>query len=121
MAGLFRAYKRGLHSLFFFFRINYTHYYEEVFDMNTMKLIVKRYTMLLNDEICACLWQAYEKDIVWIINEREFLKAFEALSDNPGMKCFVDVTLMYPEDGDFEQLFIDTFKDETFMCEHYRD
>lgn len=81
--------------------------------------VVKRYTILLTDDICARLWQAYEKDVVEILNESEFLEVFGILTDNPGKRCFADVVLMYPDDGVFEKIFIDSLREETFICEHY--
>lgn len=83
--------------------------------------MVRRYVILLTDDICASIWQAYERDIVEILNESEFLEAFNLLTDNPGKICFADIVFMYSDEDIAEKIFFDYLREITFICEHYFD
>lgn len=82
---------------------------------------VTRFVILLTEDIWAMIWQAYENDVMVIINELEFLDIGDYLMDNPDKIRLCDLILMYPDNEDFDKLLLPILKEETFICEYYKD
>lgn len=84
------------------------------------KIIVKRFVMMLTQDICANIWQAYERDLVKLIDESEFLEIMDDLTDENNVAALASVAFVYPKDGAFEE-YLNDLQKETLVIEHYKD
>lgn len=87
--------------------------------MTKNKIIVKRFVMLLTQDICGQIWQAYERDFVTIVNEFDFLDIMFDLADDCNVAAFGSIEFIYPEGGIFDK-YLDELKKESFVIEHYK-